>query len=100
MKTMYVYILKCSDDTFYTGVTNNLERRVTEHNSGISEESYTKSRRPLKLVFYVALNDPILQLHMRKKSKNGANLKNKLWLIQNLNPFLNSQKRTLNKTYH
>ena len=67
MKTMYVYILKCSDDTFYTGVTNNLERRVTEHNSGIGEESYTKSRRTLKLVFYSLFNDPNTAIAYEKK---------------------------------
>ena len=46
-----VYILKCSDGTFYTGVTNNPERRLSEHNMGLSEKSYTYTRRPLELVY-------------------------------------------------
>jgi putative endonuclease len=75
MKTMYVYLLKCSDDTFYTGVTNNLERRIIEHNSGISEESYTKSRRPLQLVFYVAFNDPNTAISYEKKIKKWSKSK-------------------------
>jgi len=33
MKLMYVYILRCSDNSFYVGVTNDLERRVAEHNT-------------------------------------------------------------------
>jgi len=50
MKNYWVYILKCSDGSYYTGVTNDLERRVFQHNAG-SGGSYTKSRRPVKLVF-------------------------------------------------
>ena len=50
MKNYWVYILKCADGSYYTGVINNLERRVFEHNAGASC-SYTKSRRPVKLVF-------------------------------------------------
>jgi putative endonuclease len=35
-KTYFVYIVKCSDESYYTGMTNNLDRRLTEHNSGIN----------------------------------------------------------------
>jgi len=45
-----VYILRCSDDSLYTGVTKDLERRVNEHNSGDGAK-YTKSRTPVKLVW-------------------------------------------------
>ncbi len=48
MKYYYVYILECADDSYYTGITNNLERRFNEHKEGNSPNSYTKSRRPLK----------------------------------------------------
>ncbi|MCK6648289.1 MAG: GIY-YIG nuclease family protein [Bacteroidia bacterium] len=75
MKTMYVYILKCSDDTFYTGVTNNLERRIIEHNAGISKESYTYSRKPLQLVFYVMFNDPKTAIAYEKKIKKWSRAK-------------------------
>jgi len=51
-KVLYLYIVKCSDGSLYTGVTNNLERRLLEHNTGLNPESYTYSRRPVKLVFY------------------------------------------------
>jgi putative endonuclease len=50
-KTYYVYILQCSDESYYTGVTNNIYRRLSEHNSGLHPESYTATRRPLELVF-------------------------------------------------
>jgi putative endonuclease len=52
MKRYYVYILKCSDNSYYTGVTNDIERRLNEHNLGLNKESYTYNKRPLNLVFY------------------------------------------------
>jgi putative endonuclease len=58
MKTLYVYILECSDNTFYVGVTNNLGRRFIEHITGLHEESYTFNRRPLKLVYCKQFSSP------------------------------------------
>jgi putative endonuclease len=45
----YVYILLCADDTLYTGITNNLERRIKQHNEGKGAK-YTKGRGPVTLV--------------------------------------------------
>ena len=50
-KHWYVYILKCSDNSLYTGITKDLERRVDEHNSGREAAKYTRARRPVKLVY-------------------------------------------------
>ncbi len=47
----YTYILKCNDDTLYTGWTNNLEKRIKDHNDGKGAK-YTKSRRPVELVYH------------------------------------------------
>lgn len=47
----YVYILHCADDTFYTGMTSNLEARLAKHLHGADKRAYTYSRRPLKLVW-------------------------------------------------
>jgi len=44
-----VYLLRCSDNSLYCGVTNHLEYRMTQHNSGRGAK-YTRSRRPVKLV--------------------------------------------------
>ena len=46
-----VYIVQCSDRTLYTGITNALERRIEEHNSSDKGAKYTRSRRPVKLVY-------------------------------------------------
>ena len=57
MKLYYVYIVKCSDNSYYTGVTNDLESRINEHNDGLNPESYTYKRRPVELVFHYEFND-------------------------------------------
>jgi putative endonuclease len=49
MTDWLVYILVCSDGTYYTGITNNLEKRVAKHNSGKGAK-YTKTRRPVTIL--------------------------------------------------
>jgi putative endonuclease len=50
----YVYILKCADGSLYTGWTTQLERRIHAHNSGKASK-YTRSRLPVELVYYEAV---------------------------------------------
>jgi predicted GIY-YIG superfamily endonuclease len=47
----YVYILHCSDSSYYTGHTDNLEKRLAEHMNGAIPSCYTFKRRPLNLIF-------------------------------------------------
>lgn len=47
----YLYILKCADETLYTGITVDLERRIQEHNQSKLGAKYTKARRPVKLIY-------------------------------------------------
>lgn len=47
----YTYIVRCSDNTLYTGWTTNLEKRILAHNSGKGAK-YTKTRRPVTLVYH------------------------------------------------
>ena len=47
----YTYILKCKDDSLYTGWTNDLKKLITSHNAGKGAK-YTKARRPVELVYY------------------------------------------------
>ncbi|MCX5871172.1 MAG: GIY-YIG nuclease family protein [Deltaproteobacteria bacterium] len=51
MDFWYVYIVRCSDNTLYTGITTDLSRRLLEHNSGPKGARYTRSRRPVALVY-------------------------------------------------
>ena len=47
----YTYILRCADDTYYTGWTNHLEERVKAHNTGKGAK-YTKCRTPVELAYF------------------------------------------------
>lgn len=47
----YTYILKCKDGTLYTGWTNNIDKRLKDHNDGKGAK-YTKVRRPVELIYY------------------------------------------------
>jgi putative endonuclease len=46
----FVYILNCADGTFYTGITNDLDRRIKAHNAGTASK-YTRVRRPVSIVY-------------------------------------------------
>ncbi|VAW54902.1 COG2827: putative endonuclease containing a URI domain [hydrothermal vent metagenome] len=49
----YVYLLKCADDSYYTGITTDPKRRLQEHNENDKKAAkYTRARRPLKLVYF------------------------------------------------
>jgi putative endonuclease len=53
----YLYILECSDNTLYTGITTDIQRRVKEHNSSVKGAKYTRVRRPVKLVYKEEFTD-------------------------------------------
>ena len=72
MKTYYIYILKCSDGLLYTGLTNNLERRIMEHQGGKNRRAFTYSRRPVKLIFYQDFNDINQAIYFEKKIKKWS----------------------------
>ena len=50
-KSWCVYMVRCSDGTLYSGITNDLEKRIAAHNSEKDGARYTRSRRPVKLVY-------------------------------------------------
>lgn len=64
----YVYILKCSDDSLYTGITNNLQKRIKNHNDGTGAK-YTKGRAPVTLLkhFIVSSKSEALKLEIKIK---------------------------------
>lgn len=64
MEENYTYILECSDGTFYTGWTNNLEKRLKTHNAKKGGK-YTRNRTPVKLVYYESF--PTKQEAMRRE---------------------------------
>jgi len=75
MKIYFVYILKCVDGTYYTGITSNLEKRFLEHKSGENLDSYTYFRRPVSLVFYAEFTDPNHAIDTEKQIKKWSKVK-------------------------
>jgi len=75
----YCYILECSDGTYYTGWSTEPERRLREHNSGAGAR-YTRSRRPVRLVYLEELPDKSSALKTRK-SHQGSLASEKIKII-------------------
>ena len=71
----FVYILECSDNSYYVGITNDLERRVREHLRGINKECYTFQRRPIELKFSQEFNDVLQAIYFEKKLKGWSRSK-------------------------
>lgn len=80
MDKYWVYMVLCSDASYYTGITNNVERRVWEHNEGINRHCYTYTRRPVKLVYAGGFDDPNHAITFEKTIK-GWGRKKKQHLI-------------------
>ena len=81
MSVYYVDIVQCSDGTYYTGFTSNLEKRIAEHNSGKYGNSYTLKRRPVELKWIEQFTDPTQAFKIEKQIKEWTHCK-KLALIQ------------------
>lgn len=78
--TYWVYILRCADGTLYTGCTNDLSRRLAAHNAGKGAK-YTRSRRPVELVYREEVPDKSAALR-REAAIKGLSRIEKLALIQ------------------
>lgn len=80
----FVYIVECSDGTYYTGITSELSRRINEHNTSKKGAKYTASRRPVELLCYlqVQTRSEALKLEARIKKKRR---KDKLKFMKSLN---------------
>ncbi|WP_066889976.1 GIY-YIG nuclease family protein [Clostridium nigeriense] len=77
----YVYILRCSDDTLYTGWTTSLEKRLKAHNDGKGAK-YTKARLPVEIVYYEKFEDK-KDAMKREYAIKQLSRKEKLKLIEN-----------------
>ena len=69
----YLYLLRCSDNSLYCGQTKDLQRRINEHNGDNSKSKYTRSRRPVELVYfkkYKTINETLKrEFEIKKMSK-------------------------------
>ena len=71
----FVYIIECSDGAYYTGVTNDLENRLWEHNEGIHPKSFTYKRRPVVLRYWERFDDINQAIQWEKQLKGWGRKK-------------------------
>jgi len=71
----YVYIVECSDGSYYTGVTNDIELRLIQHNNGDNFKSYTYSRRPVVLKYYEHYTNVRSAIAREKQFKGWSRIK-------------------------
>lgn len=79
----YVYIAKCADNTLYTGYAKDTSQRIIEHNTSDKGAKYTRTRRPVKLVYkeeFSTLSEALVREHQIKKLSREQ----KIRLIKNL----------------
>jgi putative endonuclease len=85
MNYYFTYILECADKTYYTGITNDIDRRIAEHNEGENESAYTFTRRPVKLVFVEQFFDPNIAIEFEKQIKGWSRKKKEALIEENWN---------------
>jgi putative endonuclease len=78
-ETFFVYILKCGDDSYYVGSTNNIEKRIERHSASEAAE-WIKNRLPIKIV-YQEKHETLLSARQREKQIKGWSRKKKENLI-------------------
>lgn len=99
MGLYYVYLLECCDGSFYTGVTNDLTRRMIEHQQGADKECYTYSRHPVTLKHYLTfeyINDAIF---VEKKLKKWSRAKKVAYFTKDWKT-LHEKSKCMNATSH
>src|SRR5690606_7092102 len=71
----YVYILLCSDKSYYVGMTDNIEKRFMEHQEAKDPTSYTAKRLPVELKFFAAFSDPTVSMDKEIQIKKWSRAK-------------------------
>ncbi|MBD2699911.1 GIY-YIG nuclease family protein [Spirosoma sp. BT702] len=79
----YVYILQCADGSYYVGMTNNLERRLAEHEEGFDPNSYTYSRRPIQIRWSESFQSPMAAINVEKQLKGWSRKKKEALIDDN-----------------
>lgn len=94
----WMYILECSDGSYYTGSTNNLELRMSQHQSG-EGANHTKKRLPVKLI-YLEQFHRVDEAFYREKQIQGWSRKKKEALIKGMPEKLHELAKCMNETSH
>ena len=97
MQISYVYILKCADDSYYTGVTSNLIQRMYQHDSAFYPYCYTASKRPVELVFYAEFTDIKFAIDKEKQIKKWSRVKKEALINNDYDELPNLAKKRFEK---
>jgi len=81
--TYFVYIVECKDWSYYSGVTNDIERRLWEHNTGHDDGCYTYTRRPVELKYFEIFNDIKQAIAIEKQIKTWSRKKKQALIVEN-----------------
>ena len=92
MKSYFVYILECSDKSYYTGMTNEVERRVAEHQYGLNPKCYTYKRRPVTLKFVEQFNDVNQTIAREKQIRGWTRRKKEALMVQDFDRLVELSK--------
>ncbi|HNQ31864.1 MAG TPA: GIY-YIG nuclease family protein [Candidatus Woesebacteria bacterium] len=84
MKSIFVYIVECSDASYYTGITNNVELRVWQHNQGIDVTAYTYTRRPVVLRYFQEFTNPDEAIAFEKQVKGWSRRKKTALIMKDI----------------
>ncbi len=79
-----MYIIECSDQSYYTGFCDDIELRVKQHEEGVYPQNYTFKRRPIKLVYFEIFTNIQLALSYEKQIKGWTKAKKKALIETNI----------------
>jgi len=93
---MYVvYILLCADNSYYTGLSNDLEKRIWQHETGFFSECYTFKRRPVRLVWHTIVDSAEKAANLERQIKGWSRKKKEALINSNIEELkrLSNQKK-------
>ena len=88
----YIYILKCQDNSYYTGHTENLELRISQHQTGFYD-GYTSTRLPVQLIYAEAFSSRIEALEAERKIKTWNKKKKETLAFQGWEGIISLRKK-------
>ncbi|MFN5217843.1 MAG: GIY-YIG nuclease family protein [Sphingomonadales bacterium] len=97
MKSYCVYILKCVDGSYYTGVTSDLDNRIVQHQEGKWETCYTFRRRPVELMYYESYQWVFNAIAREKQIKGWSRVKKEALINGEPEKLVNISKSKVNK---
>lgn len=80
MEEYFVYILQCADSTYYIGITDTVEERLSEHQEGLIPKSYTHRRRPVRLVWSEGFELRTDAFELERKLKGWSHAKKEAFI--------------------